>query len=293
MAKTTGIAWTDSTFNPWLGCTKVGPGCDNCYAETLMDKRWHRVQWGSGQPRVRTSTANWQQPLRWDALHTAFHAAHGRKRRVFCASLADVFDNAVPPQWRADLFGLISRTQHLDWLLLTKRIGNVFAMTQSALWASGHHAGMHHRLPPNVWLGISVATQKEADRDIPALLAVPARVRFLSIEPMLEEIRLDHRLIAAIDGTSQHGQRFIDWVICGGESGPHARALALPWVRSLRNQCAFANVPFFFKQWGGASASAGGCTLDGAELKAWPVASLESVGNPPLALALDQGARGR
>jgi len=100
MAEKTGISWTDSTFNPWIGCTKYGPGCDNCYAEALMDKRWHRVQWGKGKARQKTSASNWQAPLHWEKHHEAFALAHGRRRRVFCASLADVFDNEAPPHWR-------------------------------------------------------------------------------------------------------------------------------------------------------------------------------------------------
>ena len=148
MAEITGIAWTDSTFNPWIGCTKVGPGCDNCYAEALMDKRWKRVQWGSGQPRERTSAANWKQPLLWEREHEAFMLMHGRRRRVFCASLADVFDNEAPPQWRGELWALVKATPHLDWLILTKRVGNV----QSMAPADG--------LPPNVWLGATMVNQK-------------------------------------------------------------------------------------------------------------------------------------
>lgn len=158
MAEKTGISWTDSTFNPWIGCTKVGPGCDLCYAEALMDKRWHRVQWGSG--------ANWKQPLLWEKEHEAFMLAHGRRRRVFCASLADVFDNEAPPQWRGELWALVKATPHLDWLILTKRIGNVAGMAP----AEG--------LPSNVWLGATMVNQPEWDRDARKLLAVDASVRY-------------------------------------------------------------------------------------------------------------------
>ena len=142
MAETTGIAWTDSTFNPWIGCTKVGPGCDNCYAEALMDKRWHRVQWGSGKTRQKTSAANWQAPLHWEKHHEAFALAHGRRRRVFCASLADVFDNEAPPQWRGDLWALVKATPNLDWLVLTKRVGNVQGMAQTRFCAASPSAGV-------------------------------------------------------------------------------------------------------------------------------------------------------
>lgn len=255
MAEKTGIAWTDSTFNPWIGCTKVGPGCDNCYAEALMDKRWHKVQWGSAQQRQRTSAANWKQPLLWEREHEAFALMHGRRRRVFCASLADVFDNEAPAAWRAELFALIGLTPHLDWLLLTKRIGNVPKMLeQPGIPKAG--------LPANVWLGATVVNHDEYIRDVHKLLAVDASVRFLSVEPML----------GPISPTPTTLQR-LDWVIVGGESGAKARPIQREWVDSLRAECAAAGVAFFFKQWGGASATAGGCSLDGAEAKEWPCAA--------------------
>jgi protein gp37 len=251
MAEKTGITWTDSTFNPWIGCTKVGPGCDNCYAEALMDKRWHRVQWGSGKARQKTSASNWQAPLHWEKHHEAFALRRGRRRRVFCASLADVFDNEVDPTWREDLFALIAKTPNLDWLLLTKRIGNVPAMV----------AMIPGWLPPNVWLGATMVNQAEYDRDVRKLLAVDASVRFLSVEPMLGPIR---------GGLDLHG---LDWVIVGGESGHNARPIRREWIDGLRAECAAAGVAFFFKQWGGPSATAGGCDLDGAEFKGWPCAA--------------------
>jgi len=246
VAETTGISWTDSTFNPWIGCTKVGPGCDNCYAEALMDKRWHRVQWGSGQARERTSAANWKQPLLWEREHEAFALMHSRSRRVFCASLADVFDNEAPDAWRGELWRLVKDTPHLDWLILTKRIGNVLGMAP----AEG--------LPANVWLGATIVNQEEYDRDAHKLLAVPASVRFLSVEPMLGSIR----------GAPSIGA--FDWVIVGGESGKAARPIKRDWIDSLHDQCAWFGVPFFFKQWGGPTPSAGGCELAGAEAKEWP-----------------------
>ena len=168
MADHTKIEWADSTFNPWIGCTRIGPGCDHCYAETLMDKRWHKVRWGTGQPRRRTSPGNWLQPLVWENDHADFRALNGRKRRVFCASLADVFDNEVPAEWREDLFALIRATPHLDWLLLTKRIGNAQAMIRAAL----SNLDIGYDIPftcwpyPNVWLGATVVNQTEADRDV-------------------------------------------------------------------------------------------------------------------------------
>ena len=247
MAERTAIAWCDSTFNPWIGCTQVSPGCEGCYAERLMDHRLHRAKWGPGQPRQRTSASNWRQPLLWNREHEAFMLAHGRRRRVFCASLADVFDNEVPVQWRADLLQLIDLTPNLDWLLLTKRIGNVEPMLKDIRRAAGGTFAYDLWPRPNIWLGITVVNQAEADRDIPKLLAVPARVRFLSIEPMLGPVDLlpllEHR-------AEQHSDTGVHWVICGGESGPGARPMHPDWARSLRDQCKAAGVPFLFKQWG-------------------------------------------
>ena len=286
MAADSKIEWTDHTFNPWIGCTKVstaatgGGGCDNCYAEMSTPARVLRSQgaetWGTAAPRIRTSAANWKMPLRWDAQHDAFFAQHGRRQRVFCASLADVFDNAVDPQWRADLFDFIYATPHLDWLLLTKRIGNVARMVVDR--------GMPGRLPSNVWLGATIVNQAEADRDIPKLLAVPARVHFLSLEPLLGPVNLSDISDGHADRTiprkyweegfdtddnppavghnaltGERWQRFgdwrhfgqrIDWVIVGGESGPKARPMHPDWARNLRDQCQAAGVAFFFKQWG-------------------------------------------
>lgn len=250
MADNTTIEWCDHTFNPWEGCQKVSPGCDHCYAET-RNARFNgtAVNWGPGAPRRRTSEANWKKPLKWNREAQAFFAAHGRRQRVFCASLADVFDNAVAPQWRRDLFNLILQTPHLDWLLLTKRIGNVSGVIRDQLL---------HPLPPNVWLGITVVNQEEADRDIPKLLATQASVRFLSMEPLLGPVDLTmvptgghidgHIICESALRWKPEGQ--IDWVIVGGESGPGARPMHPDWARSLRDQCETAGAPFLFKQWG-------------------------------------------
>lgn len=263
MSTETGIGWTDSTFNPWMGCSNVSPACDHCYAQTLVEGRFKRAEWGPGKPRVRTSATNWKLPLRWEREHEAFYREHGRNRRVFCASLADVFDNEVDPAWRADLFRLIAATPHLTWQLLTKRIGNAAKM----IFEAHADAVFNHSASAwpwaNVWLGITVCNQQEADRDIPKLLAVPAAKRFLSIEPMLGAIDLRscylHRMTlcgecpSSDEGTPIDcpcADERIDWVIAGGESGKDARPSHPDWFRSLRDQCASAGVPFFFKQWG-------------------------------------------
>lgn len=252
MSENTKIEWADHTFNPWEGCQKVGPGCDHCYAEA-RNARFSggiAINWGPGAQRRRTSEANWRKPIKWNAEA----ARLGIRYRVFCASLADVFDNEVDPEWRLDLMRLIDDTPNLDWLLLTKRVGNVMPMV-GEFWGD--------KWPSNIWLGCTICNQPEADRDITKLQSVPARVRFLSMEPLLGPVDLglcdcDHGSIPAphniggvtcskCDGT---GGRMVDWVIVGGESGPGARPMHPDWARSLRDQCQAVGVPFLFKQWG-------------------------------------------
>lgn len=287
MAEQTNIEWADSTFNPWIGCTKISPACDNCYAENLMDTRMHRVEWGAGKPRQRTSAANWKKPIQWNRNAAGFVqckdcgqrgdvvemgcAGCGSKnlaparRRVFFASLADVLDNEVPIEWLVDLLDLIQRTPHLDWLALTKRIGN----WRSRLEAAARHLEnemsersadgdlsmwmadwLRDNAPVNVWLGITVVNQEEADRDIPKLLQVPAAVRFLSIEPMLGPVELEDCWFGDYESCDGYLPRQLSWVIVGGESGANARPMHPDWIRSLRDQCKAAGTPFLFKQWG-------------------------------------------
>lgn len=237
MAEQSAISWTDATFNPWIGCTKVGPGCDNCYAEALMDKRWQRVQWGPGQPRRRTTTT-WRDPVKWNANHAAFFAQHGRRQRVFCASLADVFDNEVDPAWRRDLFQLIADTPRLDWMILTKRIGNAASMINEASRAVYKGAGEPTWPWENVWLGATIVNREEMLRDAGKLKAVQASVRFWSVEPLLEclgEVPSD---------------LLPEWVIVGGESGAKARPFHVDWARSIVKQCQAAGVPVHVKQLG-------------------------------------------
>jgi len=242
MGEVTGIGWTDHTFNPWIGCTRVSPACDHCYAATLANRHgW--AEWGAGEDRKRTSAGYWRQPLSWDRKAKAA----GERRFVFCASLADVFDNEVDELWRRDLMDLIEATPNLTWLLLTKRIGNVVKMTSPS-------AG-HRMLPPNVALGATMANQEEYDRDR-LKLAEAKRVcaplfTFGSFEPLLGPIILDR------DAP--------DWIIVGGESGAGFRAMQPGWVRRLRDQSAELKRTFFFKQWGGFSPKANGKTLDGQE----------------------------
>ena len=223
MGAQTGIEWTDHTFNPWIGCTAISPACDHCYAKTLVE-RWG----GDFEQRRRTAPSNWLKPLAWDRAA----AKAGVRRRVFCASLADVFDNQVPEQWRADLWDLIRVTPHLDWQLLTKRPQNIAKMLP-ADWGAGWK---------NVWLGTTTENQEEYDRRWPHLKCVPAVIRFISYEPAIGPLRLPMRTLGV------YGEEWPDWVICGGESGPGARPMHPQWASDIRDQCAAADVPFFFKQ---------------------------------------------
>jgi len=236
MAENTKIEWADHTFNPWMGCTRVSPGCDNCYAADMMETRYGRVKWGAGEARLRTAPANWAKPRKWNRdTPGAF---------VFCSSLADVFDNEVDPAWRADLFSLIDATPNLVWLLLTKRIGNVGRMMDGI---------GRDRLPSNVGLGATMVNQAEYDRDRLklAVAGVGAAFTFGSFEPLLGPIILDSNAP--------------DWIIVGGESGPNARPMNLDWARSLKRQSTDLSRVFNFKQVGGRGRDKGGHLLDGRE----------------------------
>lgn len=398
MGENTKIEWCDHTFNPWQGCAKVSAGCANCYAEAMMDKRLGKVQWGDAGTRVRTSAANWKKPLQWNRqgmvcidcgtpvtdndCDCGQVGAIGKMRRprVFCASLADVFeDRPELYQWRIDLMNLINQTPNLDWLLLTKRPENVMQMlSEIGSGEDGEIGLLEMDWPmPNVWIGTSVENQEQADKRIPELLKIPAKVRFLSMEPLLGPVDMDNyirpllplpieeapstwaewnsrdlwphwvpekwrRLIenfhneswgrspnSWLQGTLTNGcppfgatmtcddcigkkgvtitGRFvhtwnnmcilvdsigeahvtstprrhlfdpgpssgsyqrINWVICGGESGPNARPMHPDWARSLRDQCQAAGVPFHFKQWG---EWAPDCTPPVKDSHRWPI----------------------
>lgn len=254
MAENSKIEWTDHTFNPWIGCTKVSDGCKHCYAEQLMDKRWNKVKWGPQGQRVRTSKAMWREVLKWDNRQIE------RRQRVFCASLADIFEeNPQLIEWREDLWNLVEVTTNLDWLILTKRPQNILRMVPQRWLAEG-------AFPKNIWIGTSVENQKEADERIPYLVKVPAVVRFLSCEPLLEKVDLDLR------GKNYGvGEEYVNWVICGGESGPNARPMDADWAREIRDECVDFNIPFLFKQWGGKNKKAAGRLLDGREWNQFPM----------------------
>lgn len=258
MTKTTEISWTDFTVNFWEGCQKVGPGCDNCYAEA-RNVRFHKGQhWGPHAPR-RKVKAGVPKLRKINRDAETFKAEHGHWPRVFCSSLSDVFDNAVDAAWRHEALKEIEQAPRVNVILLTKRISNVFSMVPFG-WALG-------KWPQHVGLMITVVNQAEANRDIPKLLELKAHLGIewvgLSIEPMLGPIYLTN-----IQGGKGYWEcnaltgevtdmcrpcpsvQKVDWVICGGESGRNARPMHPDWARGLRDQCIAAGTAFHFKQWG-------------------------------------------
>lgn len=251
MGQQTGIEWTDHTFNPWWGCVRVSPACQHCYAETFA-KRTGNAVWGVEAPRRMFGAKHWQEPAKWNRAA----AAAGVRRKVFCASMADVFEDRLDLiEPRGHLFGLIEATPMLDWLLLTKRPENI-----ARLFPSDWRA----RRRDNVWLGTTVENQAYADARIPHLLAVPAVVHFVSYEPALGPV--DFRKWT-------EGYPFVptlDWIIAGGESGAGFREPDPEWFRDVRDVCAGRGVAFFFKQWGGLRPKTGGAALDGIEWKQFP-----------------------
>ncbi len=288
MAENSKIEWCHHTFNPWRGCRAISDACANCYAKVLVEGRLQQ----DFSARIRAAESTWKQPLAWNRKA----AKEGVRYRVFCASLADVFDAEVPDEWRLDLFRLIVQTpwlDWLDWLLLTKRpkvarefLSN-FAMapgksgflthngdTPRGWGGTGeiiHGVGHDQQWPlPNVWLGTTVENQAMAEARILHLLATPAAVRFLSMEPLLGPVDLTAvpwsfngcsgetvKTINALTGNitvndsvfgGGGGVVGLDWVITGGESGPGARPSHPDWFRSLRDQCAAAGVAYLHKQ---------------------------------------------
>lgn len=314
----TSIEWTTTTgpdgrihkgmtFNPWWGCEKISPGCKHCYAETF-DKRWSESHWGPAHPYKLNSEAYWREPFKWNARA----AKLGVRLKVFCASMADVFELRAPAELRVRLWKLIRSTPNLDWLLLTKRPEHferflpwVPCPTDVCKYASlsgvtcpGDDNGAHcdiedgvgreddgpltcseYRLGgettvlglaetsrpwPNVWLGVTAEDQKHADLRVPVLLRTPAAVRFVSYEPALERVdfsRYLKRTLVANDGERlQHpdprvpstggtwDMSRVDWMICGSESGQKARPFDEDWARKVRDDCAAAHVPLFYKQ---------------------------------------------
>jgi len=265
MAKDSKIEWTHHTFNPWWGCERVSPACKNCYAETWA----HRLGmdlWRKGAPRRMLGDAYWRQPLIWN--REAGRA--GRRARVFCASMADVFEDRrdldLP---RERIWKLIAETPNLDWLLLTKRPHRVHQLTP---WGD--------TWPRNVWLGTTVENQRWAEKRVPQLLEHAAAVHFLSCEPLLGPVDLSAWM-------PRRGRECaIAWVIAGGESGRRARPMNPDWARSLRDQCKAHGVPFHFKQWGA-------WVLAEDETEARVLRTLVGDGKPITMVRLDKKRAGR
>ncbi len=226
MGKSTSIEWTDHTFNPWWGCTKISPGCDHCYAE-LWARRVGQSVWGLNESRRFFGAAHWREPYTWNA-----DAARRRQRqRVFCASMADVFENRRDlDAAREQLWRVIADTPHLDWQLLTKRPHSV-----------RHLVPWGNNWPANVWLGTTVEDQDRANLRLPLLLQVPAKVRFLSCEPLIGPVELSGLV-------RKKGE--VHWIIAGGESGPGSRPMEPAWARALRDFSRQRKIAFHFKQWG-------------------------------------------
>lgn len=274
MGENSKIEWTHHTFNLVWGCVKVSPGCEHCYAEGFAKRTGHNI-WGPAATTQRRTFGDkhWQEPLKWhaDALQA------GERRRVFCSSMADVFeDHPQLPAERARLWELIDKTPWLDWLLLTKRPENVNDMVPSWWQPSRGYS----RWPANVWLGTSVENQAMADKRIPILALTSANIRFLSCEPLLGPVDLSPWMGGMYEtGVEWGGMRemaqeppAVSWVIVGGESGPKARPMQADWVRSIRDQCTAAGVAFHFKQWGGVRKHETGRTLDGHTWDEYPQA---------------------
>jgi len=244
MADVTAIAWTDHTQNFWWGCSSpAGAGCDHCYAARL-DRRTGGNHFGLGTKPRLTSIQNRRKPFRWNREAEA----SGVRQKVFCGSMMDVFDKNAPAEARSEMWATIRATPMLDWQLLTKRPSNIADMLPPD-WGDGY---------ANAWLGVTVENKRSGLRRLEQLRTISAKVRFLSVEPLLEDL-------GKIDLTGIH------WVIIGGESGAGYRKMERAWVDNILSQCRAQAVPVFFKQWGGFDG--GDCIIDGREIKEWPEAA--------------------
>ena len=268
----TAIEWTDETWNPVTGCTKVSPGCDHCYAERVTE-RWS----GKGSfAEVKLHPERLDKPLRWR-----------KPRKVFVNSMSDLFHEDVPDEFIARAFAVMAQAEQHTFQILTKRHGRMRSLLSSPEfekavdrewcsildWFDGRiyeDAWMGHTWPlPNVWLGVSVEDQKWANIRVPALLDTPAAVRFLSCEPLLGPVDLSNiGPEPGFDALLSHPG--IDWVIVGGESGPGARPMQPEWARDIRDWSTVTTTPFLFKQWGGITPKAGGRELDGRTWDEYP-----------------------
>lgn len=243
MGKETGIPWTDSTHNPWHGCTKIANNlaCKNCYAEAV-DKRGGGGHWGLGAPRRRMVESTRNEPYRWQKNADKFQAEHGRRRRVFTLSMGDLFDNEVPDEWRAEHFDTMRSCNLLEWQICTKRVSNIAKMIPGS-WVGDW--------PQHVGVLITIVTQAEADRDVPRLLELKKRFGIpwvgISYEPAQELVSFDKFM--GYTGQTLHGAS-LDWIIFGGKSGPqwNDRQFDIGWGYDVELACRATGVAFFMKQ---------------------------------------------
>ena len=285
MADKSSIEWTDATWNPVTGCSRVSKGCENCYAERLAATRLRNHP---SRQDLTDSNGRWNGEVRFNPQWLDWPLRAQRPRRIFVAAHGDLFHENVPDAWIDSIFAVMALSGRHVFQVLTKRpermreymhVGEGRMAGAIMGWlAAGPAAPVpispRRRFdllriadagrpwfdwpPPNVWLGVSAEDQATADERVPILLDTPPAVRWLSAEPLLGPLEID----ASLAG--------LDWVVAGGESGPGARPMEAAWARSLRNQCLCADVPFFFKQWGGRTSKAGGAVLDGREWRQFP-----------------------
>lgn len=229
----TRIEWADEVWNPVTGCSPVSEGCRNCYAERMSKRLAGRCGYPRDEPfRVTYHQDRLEEPVKWK-----------KPRRVFVCSMGDLFHEDVKSQWLCKIFTVIFENPQHTFLVLSKRVRRMSHALQ--------FMGVNYRAElPNLWVGVTVENQRTADERIPFLLQIPAAVRFVSVEPMLEPICLDKENDLSPWDCCAEWLEYIDWVICGGETGHGARPMDPEWARSLRDQCVEAGVPFFFKQWG-------------------------------------------
>ena len=247
------IEWTDETWNPITGCTPISEGCQHCYAERMSKRLAGRCGYPFENPfKVTLHPDKLEQPLRWK-----------KPRKIFVCSMGDLFHPDVSGDFLYEIWGIMAQCPQHIFMVLTKR-PEIMRLWYDDIFIRLNPLYRKNPLP-NIWLGVTAENQARADERIPILLRVPAAVRFVSVEPMLGPIELEHyfpeydylptckyfRIAYGLDSNKPVIVRSgIDWVICGGETGPGARPMHPDWVRSLRDQCVTAGVPFFFKSWG-------------------------------------------
>lgn len=250
-----GIEWTHFSGNAWIGCTAAGPGCNACYAAGLFDHRLHQVEWGAGKERKKVK--GFAAKVR-KADREAVKA--GTRKRFFVNPSSDIFDNEVPDVWREDVWAAMREARALDFIIVTKRIGNALKMLPED-WGQGYANG---------WLLATMVNQAEIDRDMPKLAKVPAVVRGLSIEPLMGPVDLSEWL------------HCISWVIIGGQSaqpgGEEPMHAQYEWVRALIDQCLAAGIAVFFKQWGTGHLPRGGNVIDGEVIELFPCSASNTSG---------------